>query len=299
MAVIGHALSSPIRLTILNLLSFKNLTLKEIATTLNMPLNSLSKHISILEKSGLIGTQVNFTTKGKARSCYRTTDALAITIFDPETDYIPFQRFDEYTIPIGSYFEFYDLSAPCGMASAKENIGADNDLNTFLSAKRAKAQIIWFTCGLLEYRIPLPTKEKLSKLKGIEISLEACAEAPLYNNDYKSDISIFLNGTRIGIYTAPGDYGARKGLLNPDFWPLGLTQYGDLLSFKTDDTKTSVNNEFLSYVKLQDLKLNELKTPYLTLKIGVEPNAEHVGGINLFGKSFGDYKQDIIFKYLY
>lgn len=297
--MIGHALASPIRLTILKLLAFKNMTLKEIADAMKIPLNSLLKHITILEKGELVGTQINYTSKGKSRICYRLTDKLSITLFDPETDYIPFQQFDEYSITIGSYFDFYDLSAPCGMASAKERIDNENDLNVFLSPKRTRAQIIWFTKGLLEYRIPLPDISKLKNLKGIEISFEACSEAPLYNNDYKSDISVFINDKKIGVYTSPGDFGDRKGLLNPDFWPLGLTQYGNLLLFKIDETQSTVNNEFLSFVRLSDLNLKDIKTPYLTMRIGVEANAEHVGGINLFGKKFGDYQQDIVFKYLY
>lgn len=299
LTLIGHALSSPIRLNILRLLAYKSMTLKDIAIAIDIPLNSLLKHISLLENSGLVGTQANYTSKGKSRICYRLTDELSITLFDSETDYIPFQKFDEHTITIGSYFDFHDLSAPCGMASAKERINPDNDLNVFLSSKRTRAQIIWFTKGLLEYRIPLPDILKLKNLKGIEISFEACSEAPLYNNDYKSDISVFLNDTKIGVYTSPGDFGDRKGLLNPDFWPLGLTQYGNLLLFKIGETQSTVNNEFLSYVKLADLHLTDVEKPYLTLKIGVASDAEHVGGINLFGKYFGDYKQDIIFKYLY
>lgn len=35
------------------------------------------------------------------------------------------------------------------------------------------------------------------------------------------------------------------------------------------------------------------------LSIGVEKTAVHVGGTNLFGKNFGDFPQDIIFRYIY
>ena len=35
------------------------------------------------------------------------------------------------------------------------------------------------------------------------------------------------------------------------------------------------------------------------LSIGVEKTAVHVGGMNLFGKDFGDFPQDIIFRYIY
>ena len=43
---------------------------------------------------------------------------------------------------------------------------------------------------------------------------------------------------------------------------------------------------------IDDLKLGE--KPFVDLKIGVKDDAEHVGGMNLFGKNFGDYNQAIV-----
>lgn len=298
-ALIGHALSSPIRLEILKMLTYNNLTLKEIASELDIPLNTLTNHISIMEKAGIINTQAMYTTKGKSKSCSRVTDTLSITFFDPATDYHPYNKFEEHLLPVGSFFDFIDLSAPCGMASHQGNIGCDNDLSLFLSAERSTASLIWFTSGLLEYRVPLPPRQQLQNLSSIEISLEVCSEVPLYNNHALSDISLFLNDRKLGVYTSPGDYGDRPGLLNPEHWPIGLTQYGKLINFKIDKSQCTLNSEFLSFVNLHDLALDQITRPYLSLKIGVEADADHVGGINLFGKDFGDYAQDIIFKYHY
>lgn len=296
---LAHALSSPTRIEILKLLSYQNLSIKEIAHAIDQPLNTTLNHIKILEDSGVIATQTSYTSKGKSKSCYRIIDAASFVLFDPEFEYIPTKTHDEYSIPIGSFFDFDSLTAPCGMASSEKNLGLDNDVSIFFSPDRFKAQIVWLTCGLLEYRVPLPDRQKLKTLSGIEISFEVCSEAPLYNNDYKSDISLFLNDKKIGVYTSTGDFGGRRGLLNPDFWPLGLTQYGVITSWEIDDRQATVNSNFTSFVGLRELKLDEIDKPYLSIKIGVEPNAAHVGGMNLFGKDFGDFPQDIIFRYVY
>ena len=40
--------------------------------------------------------------------------------------------------------------------------------------------------------------------------------------------------------------------------------------------------------------LNIAKGTHISLKIGIKPDAKHVGGINVFGKRFGDYPQAIL-----
>ena len=40
-------------------------------------------------------------------------------------------------------------------------------------------------------------------------------------------------------YTSPGDYGGKKGKLNPSWWSLSYTQYGDLVSL-------SINGSLIS-----------------------------------------------------
>lgn len=66
-----------------------------------------------------------------------------------------------------------------------------------------------------------------------------------------------------------------------------------------DDTQTTLNSKFASFTNLRDLALQASANPYVSLKIGVSPDADHVGGMNLFGKYFGDYPQDIVMKFIY
>jgi predicted transcriptional regulator len=37
----------------------------------------------------------------------------------------------------------------------------------------------------------------------------------------------------------------------------------------------------------------------VTVRIGVKPDAEHAGGFNLFGRSFGNYEQDLTLRLYY
>ena len=45
--------------------------------------------------------------------------------------------------------------------------------------------------------------------------------------------------------------------------------------------------------------LNMLSGYYFTFTLKVDEVNQHVGGMNLFGKHFGDYAQDIIMKVVY
>ena len=38
------------------------------------------------------------------------------------------------------------------------------------------------------------------------------------------------------------------------------------------------------------------KGNYISFKLGVRPDAPHVGGMNLFGEKFGDYAQGLVMK---
>lgn len=40
-------------------------------------------------------------------------------------------------------------------------------------------------------------------------------------------------------------------------------------------------------------------TPYITVRIGVKSDAENHGGINLFGKKFGNYETDLQMRIYY
>ena len=52
-------------------------------------------------------------------------------------------------------------------------------------------------------------------------------------------------------------------------------------------------------MKISEVTLDDLKIPEhhsIRVKIGVKEDAEHMGGMNIFGKGFGNYDQGIILR---
>ena len=53
-----------------------------------------------------------------------------------------------------------------------------------------------------------------------------------------------------------------------------------------------INGSKAAEATLEDLFLME--KPYIDVRIGNKEDARYIGGFNLFGKSFGNYEQDIV-----
>ena len=282
---IARALSSPQRLEILKLLNSQSMSVKEIADHLNYPLSSTSVNISILESCSLIDINETYTSQGKSKLCSRNCDDINISLLKVVASTINQMNF---VIPIGSYIN-YLVKPVCGIATPTHTIGIDYDDNVFFSPDRFKAGLIWFISGYLEYR--LSNKMLPKKIRKIQISFECCSEAPFFRNDWKSDITLWINEVEVGTWTSQGDYGGRSGKQNPKWWPKDLTQYGVLTTWEIDETGAYVNKSPISIIDIHDLDIT--KNPYISIKIGVKDDAKYRGGINLFGSSFGDYNQDI------
>ena len=153
-------------------------------------------------------------------------------------------------------------------------------------------EIIWFTSGFVEYHIP-NTAIKNKVLENILISLEVCSECANYNNSFKSDITFILNGREIGTYLSPGDFGGRRGKYTPPSWPAASTQYGMLVQIRIDENGTWINQTNVSAENTIDDFAFITKENCIRFALGVKKNAKYAGGLNLFGRNFGDYKQGI------
>ena len=53
-----------------------------------------------------------------------------------------------------------------------------------------------------------------------------------------------------------------------------------------------VNEVHVKDVTVDQLGLNQKS--FVTVRIGNKPDAKYIGGFNIFGKTFGDYEQDIV-----
>jgi predicted transcriptional regulator len=289
LVLVAHALSTRLRVDILKLLSTNNFNIVEISEELNLPVSTVANNVKVLEAAKLITTELLPAVRGSMKVCSRSYDDIRMCL--NTAIQIPNEPYGVYEIemPIGHYSDC-EVYPTCGMANSDEMIIREDEPASFYHPKHIGAQIIWFRKGYLEYLLPLELPPN-TQIKSLELSMEICSEAPNFDNDWPSDISIWLNGIEIGMWTSPGDFGDRRGKLNPSWWLDHTTQYGLLKTWRVEENRTNLDMKKVSDVSLKDLRISE--RPNLRLRIGVNPNAAHKGGVNLFGRQFGDYEQDI------
>lgn len=291
-AMVCKALASEARLRILQSLVARPAILSELAQQLNLPLSSLSAHVDLLEKAGLISVTSLLGSRGGQKRCAPIIDSVLIGIIDKAPDIASSGCMYRLDMPVGNYFD-YEITAPCGIASAEGFLATDDDPSGFAGANHVQAQILWLSRGHLEYRFP--AKElttRIAKVDRVEFTLELCAETYGFDETWRSDVSVWINGVDIGFLECLGDHGGRRGLLNPRWWPAYATQYGDLHKIALTGTGSFLDAAQSPHT-LQSL-LEKNKDDSLRLAIGVKPTARYAGGMNLFGAQFGDHAQGIV-----
>lgn len=292
---VAKALSSQVRLDILEHLREKPLNISEISERVGIPISSTALHIKVLEESGIVITQSMPGLRGSQRVCGLKVDQVTMTLLD-ENQSIPSDNVYLESMPIGNYFDC-SITAPCGIASEKGFLATEDCAYGFYSPQKHTAQILWFTEGYVEYRFSNMQLQKLKQIKSLEFSFEICSESPGYNNHWKSDITFWINGRELGSFTSLGDYGGRRGKLTPFWWGENLTQFGILKTISITNEGTFLDGKPLSPLTTQDYSLQEWN--YISFKLGVKNDSHYVGGLNLFGEKFGDYPQNIIMKITY
>jgi len=282
-------LASGPRIEILRYLGGHNGSVNEIAEALGMPASTAALHINQLEKAGLIRTELKPASRGLQKICVRLFDQVVITLPAGE---LPHENSVDISMPIGAYVDC-QVTPTCGLASEYGIIGNLDDPATFYYPERLQAQLLWFKVGYVEYRFPkrLPPN---ATLESLQLSFEVCSEAPLHNDDWPSDITLWVNGVEVGTWTSPGDFGGERGALTPDWWEEWNSQFGLLKVWKVTQTASFVDGIQVSTVTLQDLGLDE--HPWITVRIGIKEDAVNIGGMNIFGSRFGNYPQDIVMR---
>lgn len=289
---LGSALSSPARIQILKLLYFNSFNVGELAEKLNIPASSAALYVRSLENAGLINTRVQQGSRGSMKICSRRHDDIHVRL-TAEDNTVP--RTHSISMPIGCYTDCC-ITPTCGLASEHGPIGPDDQPSTFYLPGHVNAQLLWSSSGYVEYKFPCQIPEGRT-LRKLNLSFEACSEAFNYKENWPSDITIWLDGIDCGTWRCPGDFGERFGRLNPDWWYAGSTQYGRLVTLEISESGTTINAEPASNVTIHDLHFSSSKP--ITVRIGNKPDAEYIGGFNLFGEKFGDIEQNIIMDFMY
>jgi predicted transcriptional regulator len=289
------ALSAPMRLRIMELINENDqLSMNDLAETLNLTNSAISMHVSKLEAAGLVAVQ---TTSGK-RGIMKVVRPIHERLIVDMADMGEKAARDCYTdeIAIGQYTAV-DVHPTCGLSTSTKIIGDLDNPKVFSYPERFKADILWIGYGSVTYNLPnrLSSGQKLTE---IQISFEICSECPEFNDDYPSDIYFDINGHSLGKWISPGDFGGRRGMLAPFWWPEKLNQYGLLKTLIINSSGTFMDGTHkLSPTTIEDLDIDYNSD--INFTFSVPEDTANCGGLTLFGETFGDYSQNIQVKLYY
>lgn len=280
------ALGSEVRIEIVKLLlSNPGMNMNELAGKLRITNGALTSHIKKLETCGIVSTSSESASHGNQKICTLNVDKILIDVKQA----LPQENIYHSAIQVG-HFSSHEVYPTCGLATSTTLIGEVDDPRYFSHPDRYNADILWFTRGYVEYDIPnfIPPGQRITELM---VEAELSSEAPGVNNNWPSDISFYLNDRYIGNWTLPGDFGDVRGIFTPDWWYPNWNQYGLLKLLIINSYGTFVDGK-----KISDITIGEFdftSTSIIKLRLAVEEDAEHVGGLTIFGKTFGNYAQDI------
>ena len=287
-----NALAAPVRLAILKLLRQTGpMNVNMISAALQLPQSTIATNIKVLEAARLIHTEAAKARKGQQKICSVPFDGVLIRLDGAA----PKQRDDlvEVAMPIGLYTGC-EVSAPCGLCSTEGIIGLLDVPDFFLDPGRMRASLAWFGRGFVEYKFPNNARLLEKSVEALEFSMEMSSEVPGTNVNWPSDISIWVNGVKVGTWTSPGDFGDKRGTYTPRWWKLAGSQYGRLVTWRISERGSFVDKAQVSKVDIGRLELG--KHHSIRLRIGIDDGAKHPGGVNIFGKGFGNYDQDILMR---
>jgi predicted transcriptional regulator len=287
-----RGLASEARIKILKVLHLRGgLNVNEIADLLSLPQSTVSSNLQILEEAGLIRTETQKAKKGNQKICRAVYDEVLVMFKEDVAATRP--DIIEVAMPTGLYTSC-EVSAPCGLCSTECIIGLLDAPDTFLDPGRMRTGLMWFTRGFVEYQFPNNARLTKAKIGAVEFSMELSSEVPGTATEWPSDITVWVNNQEIGTWTSPGDFGDRRGVYTPDWWTLRGSQYGMLKTWRIARDGTYIDGVKISPMSLKDLDFATHNS--IRLRIGIKDNAKNPGGVNIFGRGFGNYDQDIVLR---
>ena len=287
-----RALGSEPRARIVELLADRDMNINELSLALGLAQPSVSKHVQILEEAGLVVSDYLAGPQGMQKRCRRVHERILVEMEGRR------RREDgiaEIEVPIGMFAQAETIPT-CGLATREKMIGLLDSSLSFFMPERANAEILWTSGGFVEYMFA-NTLPLTAGVRSIELAMEVASEAPGYENDYPSDLTLWINGIEIGTWTSPGDYGGVRGRLNPHWWTDNMNQHGLLKVWQVDREGTSIDGMTISRVRVDDLGVKPWEP--VKVRLGVKPDAPNQGGFTLFGKGFGNYEMDLVLRIAY
>lgn len=255
---------------------------------IKVPKTTLIYHLNKLEEAGVIALLYKNTETRSKKLVSKIINSINLEMRKVLVEPKPKSMSNIQEIPVGAY----DTYEGDNLDFVYDHELINQIYNNFYDPRHYAAKLIYTKQGIISYKFSnaFAVRNGVDKLN---ISLEICSEAPYFDNDYKSDITFWLNDVELCTITLKGDYGDRRGKLNPEWWTNLFTQYGELVNISVDKNGVFVKEKLVNKnITIDDLKMTD--NIFAKLTLGNKRFALNQGGFNIFGSEFGDYPQEII-----
>jgi predicted transcriptional regulator len=256
--------------------------MNELSERLGIPGSTLTAQIKLLDECGILEIRGAGGSRGMQKLCSLKEGRLLLEMFESPARH---KRL-HCEIPVGSYSDF-TVTPPCGLASPSAPIGQWDAARYFDAPERTGAGLIWFSAGFIEYPLPnyLPEGGRLVEL---QISLEIASCLPHSAPEDKSLGVLFsVNQIAVGSWIVPLGGDNYRSIYSPAWWENSRFRSGKikLLTITRKGAFIDGNNR-CSDVTIEQLDIMPGKR--IRLRISSQGS-----GVTLFGRSFGNYNQDI------
>ncbi|MWV45815.1 helix-turn-helix domain-containing protein [Paenibacillus sp. HJL G12] len=286
-----EALASRVRLNILQLLSERQMNVRELAEALCLSSAIMTMHVKKLEKARLITTRMAPGKGGVQKICALSAERIEITI--PASPALH-RKSHQTEVSVGHYTDF-ELTAPCGIATVEHTIGEYNEPRYFWYPERVQAKMLWFRSGYIEYKVPNCLLDSQTP-EELEITCELSTMLPFHPNAKPSSLVFSFNRVELGGWAGLKYQSTHQGTYTPAWWSDPGSQNGMLKTLRINQDGTYVDGERISGVTLSSLPVRDKQW---TFRIAVPGQEKNTSGITLFGKGFGNHQQDVLFHLYY
>lgn len=299
-----QALSSRTRLQILQLLQSEDRSIKDISSMLGISSAIVTKHVQMLEETGIIRTYVRPGKRGLRKLCSLQLQKAFLEF--GKQDSRSTRSCTEIEIPISAY-DRWKIEVPCGLATGDRVFGRLDDPSYFGAPNRYSACLLWFGCGFVEYPIPL-RDVALAPLEEIEISLEIGSSCPVSCQPLEA--AFVLNGIRLGTVVLKGANPACQGRYTPEWWSLDaragrrvilrINKEGTFLIGRSESEERLEKISSAGLDAVLDRRALADQESQAVMRLGIETCKEDEQCcLMLYGRSFGDFDQNILVRCYY
>lgn len=182
--VFFKSLASETRIQIIKMLSGGGKNINAIASELGISSAIVTKHISMLEESGIVLSESLTGIHGRQKMCYLKENIFTVSLSDINSN----ERFAQL-FSVGDYSSSEILSLPCGIESTKGIVGLKNDVRYFNIPDRTDFNDLWFAEGRLTYQL---TNEEITDVKQIDFEINCYISCEEYA-DFAGNITLQIN----------------------------------------------------------------------------------------------------------